>query len=100
MGNAAGDVRPRGGALRGDEIADVIERYDAGAFVPSRIAGDSNVQNTLATFPKYGRLPLIEAQPKRTRLLPDRRNALLDVAERATDQSLVAPQQTLGASVR
>ena len=44
MRNAASDVGPGGGALSGHEIADVVERDDAGAIIASRISGDANAR--------------------------------------------------------
>ena len=81
MRNAAGDVGPRGGALSGDEIADVVERDDAGATIASRTSGDPNVENALAAVPQYGRLPLMKPEPERSSLFPNGSNARLDGVE-------------------
>ena len=43
MGDAAGDVGPGGAALRGDELADVVER-DHAPWSTGGIAGHAHVQ--------------------------------------------------------
>src|SRR5260370_34090374 len=99
MGDAPGDVGPGGGALSSDEIADVVERDDRRAIVARGIAGDPNVENALAAVPQDCRLPLVEAQPQRTRPLPDRRDAVLDRIQGLADQAVLAAQQALGGGV-
>src|SRR6201999_3735125 len=71
MRNAASDIGPGGGALRGHEVADVVERNDAGAIIASRISSDANVENALAAVPEHGRLPLMKPKPERASLFPD-----------------------------
>ena len=73
--DAAGDVGPRGGALSGHEVADVVERDDAGAIVASGASGDPNVENALAALAQHGRLSLMKPQPERSGLFPDESNA-------------------------
>ena len=87
--DAAGDVGPRRRALRGDEIADVVEGDDARPIVPSRISGDPNVENAFAAVPQDSGLPLMEAQPQRTRLLPDEADAVLHRSHRQADEAAV-----------
>src|ERR1700722_11630814 len=62
--DATGDVSPRGGPLSAHEIADIVERDDAGATVASRTSGDPNVKDALAAVPQYGRLPLMKPEPE------------------------------------
>src|SRR5580704_19598261 len=100
MGDPTGNVRPRGRALSRDEITDVVERYDARTIVASRIAGDANVENAVATVQKDGRLSLKDSQTQRTSLLPDRGYAVLGAIQRKANKTLSAAQQTLGCGVR
>ena len=100
MRNAAGDVGPRGGALSGHKVADVVKRDDAGAIIASRISGDANVENALAAVPEHGRLPLMKPEPERASLFPNGCNARLDGVERPADEAEVAAEQPIGGRVR
>ena len=98
--DATRHVRPSGGALGGDQVADVVERDDAGAIVAPGVSGDPNVQNPLATVSQDGRLPLMEPQPQRSRLFPDQADAGLDGVQGPTDQTEIAAEQALRGGVR
>ena len=100
MRDAAGDVGPGGGALSGHEIADVVERDDAGPTVASRTSGDPNVENALAAVPQDGRLPLMKPEPERSSLFPNRTHARLDGVERPPNQAEFAAEQPIGGGVR
>ena len=99
MRNAPGDVGPRGGALCGHKVADVVERNDAGAIVASWIARDPNVKNPLAAVPQDGRLALMKPEPQGSGLFPDESNAGLDRIERPSDEAEVTAKQPLGGGV-
>ncbi len=86
VGDAAGDVGPGGGALRGDEIGDVVERDDAAAVAAPRIAGDADVEDALAAVAQHRRLALMQAHAQRARLFPDQADASGGRRRAATDQ--------------
>src|SRR5208283_6058581 len=72
VGDAARHIRPGRRPLGADQIADVVECYDAALVGPLRIAGYAHVEDPFTPVALEFRLPLMKPQPRRARLLQDR----------------------------
>src|SRR5579872_2723558 len=87
MRNATGNVSPCSSALRGDEIADVVQRDDRALIGALRIAGDANVQNALSTVALQLCLTLVQTLAAGARFLENWRGVGQDILELHADKT-------------
>ena len=101
VGDAAGDVGPGRGALRGDQLGDVVEGDDVAALgIDGLLAGDAHRDVAVAAAAADRDLALDQALAARSRLVDDLLELRRDLVERAPERvGLAAADELLGGAV-